>query len=72
MHTLPKAILPARFHPTDIGIFRKSKPIDNLLQNYKKSIPNFSALITTWAFNIYPVATVCVPQSHIPTGPHEY
>lgn len=56
--TQPSAILPAQFHPTDIGIFRKSKPIDNLLQNYKRSIANFFALITTWTFNMHPVATV--------------
>jgi len=61
--TFPKAILSAQFHPTDIGIFRKSKPIDNLLQNYKKSIANFFALITTWTFNMHPVATMCVPQA---------
>lgn len=69
---LPEAILPAHFHPTAIGIFWKSKPIDNLLQSYKKSIANFFALITIWTFNIRPVATKCVPQAKIPIGPHEY
>lgn len=62
-HTHPTATLPAQFHPTDIGIFRKSKPIDNLLQNYKRSIANFFALITTWTFNMRPVATMCVPPA---------
>lgn len=62
-YKLPTAILTAQFHPTDIGIFRKSKPIDNLLQNYKRSIANFFALITTWTFNMRPVATMCVPQA---------
>lgn len=60
------------FHLANIGIFQKSKPIDNLLQNYKKSIPNFFALISNWAFNMHPVATVRIPQSHISIGPHEY
>lgn len=62
-YTYPSAILLAQFHPTDIGIFRKSKPIDNLLQNYKRSIANFFALITTWTFNMCPVATMCAPQA---------
>lgn len=66
--TVPEAILLAHFHPTDIGIFRKSKPIDKLLQRYKKSIANFFALITTWTFNMHPVATVCVPQAWLPIG----
>lgn len=71
-NTYPTAISLAQFHPADIGIFRKSKPIDNLLQNYKRSIANFFALITTWTFNMHPVATMCVPQAWIPIGPHEY
>lgn len=50
----------------------KSKPIDNLLQNHKGSIANFCALITTWTFNMCPVATMCVPQARIPADPHEY
>lgn len=63
LYTHLTAILPAQSHPTAIGIFRKSKPIDNLLQNYKRSISNFFALITTWTFNMCPAATMCVPQA---------
>lgn len=62
-YTYPAVILRAQFYPTNIGIFQKSKPIDNLLQNCKRSIANFFALITTWTFNMRPVATTCVPQA---------
>lgn len=71
-HTYPTAINPTQFHPTDIGILRKSKPIDNPLENYKRSIANFLELITPRTFNIHSAAGMCAPPAEIPIGSTKY